>query len=261
MTCAFPLTPSQIEGFEQRGYLVVEGVFSAREVARMRDAFDQLEQTARTLRETTTHEGSQFVVESNNDNDDEVRIHRVVWCGAAAPVLGEFGKDPRLVHIGAQLLGSPRLEQLINQAHFKFPGDQVAFEWHQDSKHRRYGTDLWTDVNGTGSFIETATAIDPMTSQNGPLQFIPRSHHHGHIPPDPDTKTLPEASFDPGDAVAMTMQPGSVVVFGPYVIHGSQPNRGMSSRRLFLNGFAYPGANRRDYPGDDSGRVVDASER
>lgn len=254
MNAQAPLTPMQVERFEQQGFLVVEDVFSADEVARMREAFERLEEIARRLGETTMADGSQFVVDVADDG--RRRIHRVVWCGAAAPVLSELGKDPRLVGMATQLLGASTAEQLINQAHFKFPGDEVAFEWHQDSKHRRYGTELWTDINGTGSFVETATAIDPMTLENGPLQFIPGSHLQGHISPDSDTGQLPEESYDPAEAVSVTMEPGSVALFGPYVIHGSPPNRGDDPRRLFLNGFAYPGANRRDYPGEGSGRVV-----
>jgi ectoine hydroxylase-related dioxygenase (phytanoyl-CoA dioxygenase family) len=180
----------------------------------------------------------------------------VVWCGAAEPSLLEFGRDCRLLSLVSQLTHAKAFDQLINQAHFKLPGDEVTFEWHQDSKHRRYGTDLWTDVDGRGSFIETTTAIDPMTEENGPLQFIPGSHEGGHIQPDPDTGQLPDDAFDPSDAVTLTMNPGDVALFGPYAIHGSGPNNSEMARRLFLNGFALPGANRRVYPGEGAGRRV-----
>ena len=251
-----PLTAEHVRSFRDRGFVVVENVFDADEVDQMRQAFDGLAATARTLEQTTMHEGSQFVVESDADAPDGVRIHRVVWCGAAQPALSAFGRDARLVGIAAQLMGTGRVEQLINQAHFKFPGDRVDFSWHQDSVHRRYGTELWTDVTGRGSFVETATAIDPMTQANGPLQFIPASHRQGHIEPDPDTGELPADSFDAGRAVSVHAQPGDVVVFGPYVIHGSRPNNGSTPRRLFLNGYAYPGANRRVYPGEGAGRTL-----
>lgn len=248
-----PLSASQLARFERHGFLIVEDVFDAGEVERMRQAFERLESRASTLREVTMLDGSQFVVEPG---EARVRIHRVVWCGGAEPALSDFGRDERLVAMAAQLLGTDRMEQLINQAHFKFPGDEVAFSWHQDSIHRRYGTELWDDVNGRGSFIETATAIDPMTPENGPLEFIPGSHLLGHIEHDPDTRKLPPDSYDPESAVTVQMSPGSVVLFGPYVIHGSQPNHSQMPRRLFLNGFAYPGANRRQYPGVDAGRMV-----
>lgn len=250
------LTASQVRRFESQGFLVLRDVFSDEEVARMRGGFERLEEMAREVGEAGMHRGSQFVVDAEASGG--VRIHRVVWCGAAVPVLSEFGRDARLVDLATRIIGCEMVEQLINQAHFKFPGDQVAFAWHQDSKHRRYGTELWTDVTGRGSFLETATAIDPMTPDNGPLQFIPGSHRDGHIEPDPDTGELPEDAFDAAEAVTVTLEPGSVVIFGPYVIHGSPPNRGDGPRRLFLNGYAHPEANRRDYPGDGAGRLLPA---
>lgn len=245
------LSPSQVDAFFETGFTVARGVFDADEVATILQAFRRLESRARQLGSTTMHEGSQFVVDAE---DDHLSIQRVVWCGGAEGVLSEIGRDPRLVAKACQLLEAAAVEQLINQAHFKFPGDRVEFEWHQDSKHRRYGTDLWTDVNGWGSFVETATAVDPMTSENGPLQFIPGSNNLGHIPPDPETGLLPERCFDPTDAVTLTLEPGDVALFGPFVIHGSGPNESDQPRRLFLNGFAHPDANHRQYPGVDAGR-------
>src|SRR5262249_12844568 len=104
----------------------------------MRAAFERLERTACGLRETAMVRGSQFVGEGMVNGGGRARIHRVVWCGAAEPLLSEFGRAPRLVRVAARLLGSNTMSQLINQAHFKFPGDGVEFPWHQDSTHRRY---------------------------------------------------------------------------------------------------------------------------
>ena len=209
----------------------------------MRAAFERLETTARALPGSGMHAGSQFVLDA-----DPFRIRRVVWCGAAEPVLSAFGMDQRVLGLAAWALGERRMHQLINQAHFKLPGDGVVFEWHQDSVHRRYGTPLWTDVTGRGSFVELATALDPVRADNGPLRFVPRSHLAGHLDP------LPEV--DETAAVTPELDPGDVVLFGPYVVHGSGANLSDRPRRMFLNGFAHPEANRRVYPGDGAGREV-----
>ena len=250
------LTPAQIDTFFEEGFLVLREVFETEEIARMTAAFERLEATARSLDETGLHGGSQFVIDPAPRPAD-VQIHRIVWCGAGEPALSEFGRDPRLVRPACQLLETPVVSQLINQAHFKFPGDQVTFEWHQDSKHRRYGTDLWDDVTGWGSFVETTTAIDPMTPHNGPLRLIPGSHHRGHIPLDPPTGQIPEDAYDPERAVTLELDPGDVALFGPFLIHGSGPNESSHPRRLFLNGFAHPEANHRDYPGEGAGRMIE----
>ena len=167
-----------------------------------------------------------------------------------------MGCSPELTNMASQILGSSELMQLINQVHYKFPGDEVQFEWHQDSRHRRYGTHEWTDVNGLGSFVETITAIDAMTLDNGPIRVIPGSHLSGHLPVGSDGKTLPSSSIDCDSAIPALLNPGDVLLLGPYTIHGSAPNHSRTSRRIFLNGFAMPGANKREYPWLGKGRLI-----
>jgi ectoine hydroxylase-related dioxygenase (phytanoyl-CoA dioxygenase family) len=253
------LTPAQIEEFFEVGFVLRPDVFDADEVAVMRAAFERLERAAYRLGESGTAGGSQFVVHAVKTGDQAPRlsIDRIVWCGACEPVLSDFGRDARLLRMAGQLLGSDDMSQLINQAHFKLPHDGVEFPWHQDSTHRRYGGDDWTDVNGRGSFVQTLTAIDEVTEENGPLEFIPGSCRLGHVPPREDGG-LPTDHVDPGHAVSVTMAPGAVVLFGPYVFHRSLPNRSERPRRVFINGFACPGANSRIYPGEGAGRLVSA---
>ncbi len=252
-----PLAPAQVQAFYEVGFVVLPQIWTPGEVREMAAAFDALEAQAAALPGTQLHNGALFVLGSDPSGAAAGgQIQRVVWCGAAASTLSRFGQDRRLLAPVAQLLGSREMEQLINQAHFKLPGDGVEFPWHQDSRHRRYGTELWTDVDGRGSFVETVTAIDAMTPDNGPLRFIPGSGQGGHVPTDPSTHALPAGSFDPASAVTLTLEPGDVALFGPYVIHGSAPNRSDRARRTFLNGFAAPGANRRVYPGEGAGRAI-----
>ena len=255
-----PLSRDQLERFFEVGFLVVEGLFDDAEVARMAASFDRLAAMASGLTCSGEHLGSEFVIDPSTPGAP-VRIHRVVWCGAAESDLLSLGGDPRLVALAAQILGTSRVQQLINQAHFKMPGDEVAFPWHQDSTHRRFGTPVWRDVNGRGSFVEIATAVDPMGPENGGLAFIPGSGLVGHIEVDAATGELPGDSFDPAAAVRPELAPGSAVLFGPYTVHGSGANRSSRSRRVFLNGFACPGANDRIYPGRGSGRMLVSRSR
>lgn len=239
--------------YHRDGFVVARGLFGRREVTQMQRAFNRLRAMAHTLGEEgkVMHRGTQFVIDREAER---LRIHRIVWCAGASGTLDRLGRDPRLLSRVALLLDSGRFEQLINQAHFKMPGDGVAFEWHQDSRHRRYGTELWTDIDGLGSFVETVTAVDPMTAENGPLRFIPGSHRHGHVTD--ASGHIPTDLIDERDAVEVHLDSGDVVFFGPFVFHSSEPNTGRTPRRAFLNGFSLPGANHRVYPGADAGRLV-----
>ena len=248
------LDAKEIDSFFSIGYLVRPQVFAKDEVASMRQAFDRLQQAASRLPATCMHRGAQFVVSPAGSGRERVRIHRVVWCGAAEPVLATFGSDLRLLRMASQLLGSSRMNQLINQAHFKLPHDGVEFPWHQDSVHRRYGRGEWQDANGRGSYVQTLVAVDDMTEENGPLQFLPGSCRLGHCGlPEGE---LPDKESDPERAVTVTMRAGDVALFGPYTFHRSLPNRSDAPRRAFINGFAYPGANARLYPGRGAGRLL-----
>lgn len=254
-TRAASLAPEQIREFYQRGFTVIRAVFAPDEVAEMRAAFSRLCETARALGVSAERDGSLFVIEpARGGPGSDVRIQRVVWCGGAEPTLGRHGRDPRLLEPAARLLGSRRVVQLINQAHFKLPGDGVEFPWHQDSTHRRYGRGEWLDVNGRGSYVQTVTALDDADETNGGLRFIPGSCSFGHIETAPESGGgLPSWRIDPRLAVTPRLWPGDVVLFGPYTIHGSGPNTSDRPRRAFINGFAYPGANRRLYPGAGTG--------
>lgn len=227
---------------DRDGFAVVRGLVRPDEVAAMAVAFDALLAIARGLDGDADVESARFVVRT-----DPFRLLRVVWCGGASPVLARFGDDPRFLDLAAAALGGDQLVQLIQQAHFKLPGDEVAFAWHQDASNRRQGTDLWTDVDGRGSFVQIALAVDPSGPDNGGLQFLEGSHRLGFVA-DPRTGAVPEALLA-GRVVDAVLDPGDAVVFGPFVLHGSGPNRGDIPRRTFLQGYALPGANHRDYPG------------
>ncbi len=249
-----PLSPQQVSAFMRDGFLIVPSVFNRADVNKLSRAVDALACIALDGPAERARFDSQFVVSENSLGVP--RIERVVGVGGTIPFLGEMGQSPKLVRMAAQLLEQSQLKQLINQVHFKFPGDEVEFQWHQDSRHRRYGTHEWKDVNGRGSFVETITAIDPMHMDNGPIMVIPGSHLAGHIDVSGDGKTLPQKHLRLDDAVPALLNPGDVLLLGPFTIHGSAPNQSQRSRRIFLNGFALPEANGRRYPWLGTGRQV-----
>ena len=236
-----------IHDFYTQGYFMVRGLFSKSEISEISQAFDRLQKIALTLKTTQVLNGSQFVVEDG-------RIDRIVWMGGAEPGLLKVGEDSRTLSICSALLGTATMEQLICQGHYKLSGDQVKFDWHQDCQHRGYGTPDWTDVNGRGSYVQTLMAIDEVTADNGPVMFVPCSVEQGYV--GLDRVSDANQVIDVTNAVPMLMQPGDIAFFSPYSVHGSQPNKSGKSRRVFINGFAYPGANHRKYPGEGSGRTV-----
>lgn len=232
--------------FYENGYCVVKGLFNESDINRIKESFDNLYHASLQLDDTQMLKLAQFVF-------TQEALNRIVWCGGYDEYLLDVGADKRILDIVGKILESQELVQLINQAHFKLPGQIVEFKWHQDSEHRRYGTDMWVDVDGKGSYVQTLLAIDDMNSMNGPLKFIPKSHLEGHkdYKTDPSIideilKTMPQ--------VDVNLKAGDVAFFGPYTFHSSSLNKTDSPRRVLINGYALPGANKREYPGAGLGR-------
>lgn len=248
------LTPSERRDFEARGWIVLRGLFSEAEVAEVRAALERLYDVAQGLEATGDHAGAFFVVDAKAP--PPVVVHRVVWAGGMEPSLLRLSEDARLVEPALELLGTSSCEQLLNQAHYKMPNDGVAFDWHQDIQHRDNGAGTWRDVNGRGSFVQTILLVDPMDLENGPLQFVPADAARFEV-----SGRLVPGSVDASRAVPVTGRPGDVLVFGPWAVHGSTPNRSTQPRRVLINGYAAPGANGRKYPGLGACRVLPAPRR
>ncbi|MCB9670260.1 MAG: phytanoyl-CoA dioxygenase family protein [Alphaproteobacteria bacterium] len=237
-----------LRALDTDGFAVVRGALTAGEMARVAAAFDRLEAQARRIAAGEPEpEGASFVLDP-----DPFRLHRVVWAGGADADLAALGAHPAFLRLAAASLGSPEVVQIIQQAHFKLPGDEVAFGWHQDASNRRYGTPLWDDRDGQGTYVQIGLAVDPMTLENGPLRMVRGSHRLGFVA-DPETGEIPGLPDLPIDDVLL--EPGDLAVFGPFVIHGSGPNRSSVPRRLFLQGYTLPGVNHRVYPGCGTGVV------
>ena len=253
------LTEEEIDCFWETGWITKKALFGIDEIRQIQACFDNLESIADCLNGTGPCGGSHFVIDGTSGSQV---IKRVVWAGGSQPYLLDVGQDPRLTVPCAQLLGSNQMDQLLSQAHFKRPGDGVVFGWHQDVQHRDKGNGTWTDVNGTGSFVQTLIVIDRMTADSGPLQFIPGSSKWGRVDfgnhdyDNPDYERANPAQFRAEEAVTILAEPGDTLFFGPFTAHASFENTSQFYRRVFINGYAYPGANQREYPGEGACRTI-----
>lgn len=245
------LLPDDIQAFDRGGFFVLRGLFSADEVVTIRAALERLYDTAQTLTATGDHDGAFFAL-SVPPTGGPVIVQRVVWAGGAEPDLLRLSEDPRLVAPALELLGTDRCEQLLCQAHYKMPNDGVAFDWHQDIQHRDKGNDTWRDVTGRGSFVQTILLVDDMTEANGPLEFLPPTA----VQLDASRRLVRDVPIDRSQSISVTGRAGDVLFFGPYAVHGSTPNVSSLPRRVLINGYAAPGANKRYYPGRGACRVL-----
>jgi len=219
------------------GFAFVRGVFPRAEIAELGRYFDEVLARAAGMRELTRQGLAEFRVVPIGGVPT---LKFVKWAASFHPGLDRFRTSPRLLSLAFALLG-PDLRQITNQMHWKNPGDEVSFQMHQDCTFRQPAAAY---RNLFRSFMQTAIAVDPCNETNGCLQFVPQSHR--------EAKALLAGGYEgwEGNAanravleqlrppVLARLDPGDVVVWNPFTIHGSQPNGSRDSRRLYINGFA-----------------------
>jgi hypothetical protein len=226
-----------IEEYWEQGFAFVRGVFPRNETEALSRCFDEILALGRGLTETTKQGLAEFRVVPINGKPT---LKFAKWASAAHEGLNRFRTSPRLLSLVQSVLG-PDLRQITNQMHYKNPGDGVSFQMHQDCTFRKPDA-AYRDLYG--GFLQTAIAVDPSTAENGCLQVVPGSHK--------DRKALLSGGYEGWEAnggnqkvlerfapaVDALMDPGDVLFWNPFTIHGSQPNRSARSRRVYINGFA-----------------------
>ncbi|MDB5106480.1 MAG: hypothetical protein JWP91_4169 [Fibrobacteres bacterium] len=221
----------------EKGFTRVPGVFPANEIEELSKGFDEVLALGKGLTKTTKSGLTEYRVVPI---DGKPTLKFAKWASASHESLDRFRTSPRLMSLVMQVLG-PDLRQITNQMHYKNPGDGVSFQMHQDCTFRKPDSS-YRDLYG--GFLQAAIAVDPSTVENGCLQLVPGSHKEG--------KALLSGGYEGWEAngenqrvlerfapaVDGLMDPGDVLLWNPYTIHGSQPNRSAKSRRVYINGFA-----------------------
>jgi hypothetical protein len=135
---------------------------------------------------------------------------------------------PAILDIIEQIVG-PDIILWGSNVFYKRPEAGPAVPWHRDATY-------WPikPLTTTSVWI----AIWDSVIENGCVRFIPGSHvardagRHFHSD-DPSLMfpgTLAPEEFDAGAASDVELEPGQLVIFDAFTIHGSQPNRGRRHR-------------------------------
>jgi ectoine hydroxylase-related dioxygenase (phytanoyl-CoA dioxygenase family) len=202
--------PTYKDQFEDLGYVVVRGLFSAEEVAAYRDHY-------MTLRENGTYPGDSSGVE-HGSADPLKRYPRLIHMHRWDEISLKWLLDARLRECLTGLLGrEPFAVQTM--IYFKPPGARGQ-ALHQDQYYLR--------VN-PGTCIAAWMALDTCDDDNGCLRVVPHSQNWDvlcAVPADISqsftdvTVEVPEGQ--PIESVHM--QPGDVLFFNGSLVHGSNPN-------------------------------------
>ena len=218
------IADAEVETYREKGFVVVEDIYSPDEVARMREVLDEIVDAARGVR---AHDEVYDLEPSHTPERPRVRRIKTPW--NVHPLFREMVEHPRLVAVLTRLVG-PALRLHGGKINLKSAQYGSPVEWHQDWAFYPHTND---DVLAVG------VMLDDMTPDNGPLLIVPGSHrgptwdhHHdgrfaGAI--DPRACGLDFSAAEPALGRA-----GACSFHHVRAVHGSAQNTSGRDRRLLL---------------------------
>ena len=217
------LSAEQIEAFQRDGFVALQDVFSAQEVAALCSLIDPLEAAAEAaLRQRPN--GRQLISRA-----DEItfRAHLVLRSEA----LAQFCRHPSLLAICRDLLG-PDVRLYWEQCVYKKPGMREEFPWHQDNGY----TFLEPQ-----QYLTCWIAMTEATQDNGCPWVVPNLHTLGTL-----AHRWTEYGFcclnEVEGAVPIELRPGGIALFSSLTPHRTIPNLTSAPRKAYIVQYAPDGA-------------------
>jgi ectoine hydroxylase-related dioxygenase (phytanoyl-CoA dioxygenase family) len=244
----FRLDETEQQALDEQGYIVREEVFAAADVRAMIAASEALvDDLVRDRQGWRLHVGS-YVFDPDVMNGviikwegDSHVVHGIEPFAHLSPVLREWALDARLVEPMIDLVGHDRPELFTEKLNLKRPTVGGPNPPHQDYPY-------WIDSAEVAADVATAMLLlDDATVANGCLRVAPGSHRSGKWTTRTDGDVFLANEIDMNEYTDVELTPlelgaGSVVMFGPFLVHQSLPNHSDAQRRALL--FSYQPAGR-----------------
>ena len=216
------LTQEQIDFYNENGYLGVENVLSAEEVADLQRTTDEFVEKSR---EVTDHTDVFDLEPGHTPANPRVRriknpvLHHIVY--------EQTLRHDRILDIVDQLIG-PGVSHNGHKLNMKYPEFGSPVEWHQDWAFYPYTND---------DLLAVGVAIDDMSLENGCLMVIPGSHKgptYDHHQDGVFVGAVTDPDFSSDNAVPVQVRAGGISIHHVRTLHGSAPNNSSKPRRLLL---------------------------
>ena len=219
------VSEQQVETYRRDGFVVIEGVLGADDVAALRRVTDELVEASRGV---VAH-NEVYDLEPTHSAADP-RVRRIKQPHLQHPAYAAVVRHPRIV-AALQRLMHPGVRFDLSKLNLKSAGYGAAVEWHQDWAFYPHTND---DLAAVG------VMMDDMRLENGPLLCIPGSHRgpvHDHHDADGlfcGAMDPTRAEVDYAAAVPCIGRAGSISIHHVRTVHGSAVNTSALPRRLLL---------------------------
>jgi ectoine hydroxylase-related dioxygenase (phytanoyl-CoA dioxygenase family) len=241
-----------VEEIQANGFAIVRGFLAPADIAAISAEVDRMYQEG--LKHHATYRDHNLLFEVLNDPKAQRRVVlQAHWTAWISPLLERYRRDPRYFDVLAPFLGAD-IKQMAHQLHWKPPGAKYTFyRFHQDARFREGPAAGSEQMRGS---ITTGLAIDRQTVANGALRVIPKSHTRGYLGLSDDgpimvgetqDAELIRAGLDPKSVVTCEMEPGDLLLWTLYTVHGSSPNVSHYDRRFMINSYVRAGGDRGEW--------------
>jgi phytanoyl-CoA hydroxylase len=219
------LSKSQVDFFNQNGYLPVENLLSKYEVEEYRNLYEDF--LSNKIDTGSYRADLAGQPEDSAGKPGKERITQIMVPGRLLPELLDKTLHQQSLAYARQLLGNDMaldFDMLIDKA----PFTNTPTPWHQDCAY-------WISMPDTRA-VSCWVALDEAIKENGCMWYIPKSHLLPIRPHVPSAKgggaLMCEASED--EAVAIEIKSGSCVFHHGGTLHYSRGNSTERRRRAFI---------------------------
>jgi ectoine hydroxylase len=219
------LTPGQIREYDERGFIILPELLDAEELDILRRQLASTGEGEGVMREKGN--GPLRIVFRTHDPKSPTHL----------PAFEALARDPRLLEPSQQVLRDENLYVWHSKCNMKEAIDGEMWQWHQDM-----GAWAQDGVQSPDGLTTVLMMLNEATEIGGCLYFVPGSHKAGLIKPSLDEKStsysiwkIPAQDMIDlvakyGEPVPIVGKPGTVVLFHPYILHGSGHNMSTHSR-------------------------------
>jgi ectoine hydroxylase-related dioxygenase (phytanoyl-CoA dioxygenase family) len=224
------------------GYAMVRGFLSAAETAEISAETHRMYQEG--MKHHASYRDGNLLFEVLEDPKANRRVVlQAHWTAWLSPLMERMRRSGKYLAVLEPFLGRD-IKQITHQVHWKPPGAKyTSYRFHQDARFREGNS---KDFGYLQSTVTTGLAIDRQSVENGALRVIPKSHRLGYLGLSDDgpimvgqtqDEELRRAGLDPSGIVACEMEPGDLLLWTLFTVHGSAANVSRYDRRFMINSY------------------------
>jgi phytanoyl-CoA hydroxylase len=215
------LSPDEVDFYRENGYIGVENVFTASEMAELNAVVDEFIERSRSV----TEDNDLFNLEPGHTAESPL-VARIRFPQDVHDAFNRALRNDRVLDIVSQLIGDDIYYQ-GGKLNIKPAGVGSGFEWHQD----------WCAFPHTNDdVLAVGIALEDVLIENGCLLVVPGSHKgplYDHTQDGFHILAVSPVGISER-AVPIELHAGGISLHHARTLHASAPNKSSRSRRVLL---------------------------